>query len=279
MPGGTGKSEVLWFANRGVTPVNPSLEARSFLEEIQTGGKVEAGDWMPEEYRRIVIDLAWRFADSELSAAYAFLPWILKAPTLPVKARVARMIEEEIEHARVFYRCLKELGVDVRTRMRDWDAAYRQLENGKSFGLLRAGLAGEFAFLYYPIRDWTDFLMANFCVEGASRHLLEDGDRCSYGPLGRAMRRVLKDEIGHAGHGDAGVRRMARTREGGSRLQKALDQWFPRAFDLFGSPDSPRHKTFQKWRLKTRDNAELIESFYGEMRKKTRSLGLVVPEC
>jgi ring-1,2-phenylacetyl-CoA epoxidase subunit PaaA len=53
-----------------------------FLEYVQGGGQVEAGDWLPDEYRSRLVKFIEMHANSELMGVLPEREWILKAPTL-----------------------------------------------------------------------------------------------------------------------------------------------------------------------------------------------------
>jgi len=52
-------------------------------------------------------------ADSELAGAYGYVPWIAKAPNIQETLMVSQIVKDEVRHARVMYRLLEQLGVDV----------------------------------------------------------------------------------------------------------------------------------------------------------------------
>src|ERR1035437_10902966 len=55
---------------------------RAFEDHVLAGGKVEAGDWMPDEYRLNVLRFVEMHANSELMGVLPERDWILRAPTL-----------------------------------------------------------------------------------------------------------------------------------------------------------------------------------------------------
>ncbi len=65
------------------------LEA--FTAHVHAGGKVEAGDWMPDEYRNGVLRFVEMHANSELMGILPEREWIMKAPTLQRKLLMSRL--------------------------------------------------------------------------------------------------------------------------------------------------------------------------------------------
>ena len=60
------------------------MDARTqeFLEYVQSGGQVEVGDWMPDEYRSKLVKFIEMHGNSELMGVLPERDWILRAPTL-----------------------------------------------------------------------------------------------------------------------------------------------------------------------------------------------------
>jgi len=58
---------------------------QSFLEYVQSGGQVEATDWMPDDYRAKLIKFIEMHGNSELMGVLPEREWILRAPTLQRK--------------------------------------------------------------------------------------------------------------------------------------------------------------------------------------------------
>ena len=64
------------------------LEA--FIAHIANGGKVEATDWMPEEYRTALIRFIEMHANSELMGVLPEREWIMRAPVAAAQAGADR---------------------------------------------------------------------------------------------------------------------------------------------------------------------------------------------
>ena len=57
-----------------------------FMQRIEAGDKIEADDWMPEEYRLTLIKLISMHGMSEIMGALPEKEWVPKAPSLNRKA-------------------------------------------------------------------------------------------------------------------------------------------------------------------------------------------------
>lgn len=255
-----------------------TMNEEAFLEKIQSGQKIEPTDPMPEEYRTNLLNLLEMQADSELSGAYGYIPWIEKAPNVHEKLLVAQIVKDEVRHAYAIYKCLGELGVDIDKRIAEQDFAYRLEEDNTNIGAQRVAQDKRVNIFYYPIETWTDFIMFNFCMDRGAGHQLEDALDSSYGPWQRAIQTIFKEEVMHMNHGDTWVERLAKDPATRDEVQAALDKWFTRTMNIFGRPGSTRNKIYQKWGLKKRDNDAVRESFRQEIEEKVKLFGLRMPE-
>src|SRR5262245_28824481 len=87
-----------------------------FVAHVQKGGKVEAGDGMPEDYRKKILKFVEMHANSELMGVLPEREWINKAPTLKRKLALTAKIQDEAGHAQLLYRVARHVGehTDVR---------------------------------------------------------------------------------------------------------------------------------------------------------------------
>src|SRR3954454_15539348 len=88
------------------------MESRTeeFVSYIQEGGQVEAGDWLPDEYRAKLVKFIEKHAGSELMGVLPEREWILKAPTLQRKLALTAKVQDEVGHAQLIYRVAEDLG-------------------------------------------------------------------------------------------------------------------------------------------------------------------------
>ena len=96
-----------------------------FVAYVQEGGQVEAGDWLPDEYRQKLIKFIEMHANSELMGVLPEREWILKAPTLQRKLALTAKVQDEVGHAQLIYRIAEDLG-------KPRDAMFADLLSGKA---------------------------------------------------------------------------------------------------------------------------------------------------
>src|SRR3954452_23231128 len=239
-------------------------EARfdGFVAHVQAGGKVEAGDWMPDEYRKAVLRFVEMHANSELMGILPERNLIMRAPTLRRKLALTSKIQDEAGHAQLLYRVAEDLG---KTR----DSMYDDL------------IAGRTKFhnvFHYPTRTWADIGVIAWLVDAAAivaQQALRDS---SYAPYARTMRKICWEESVHIMHGrDVVVTMVTGTSSQRAAIQDALDRWWGPLMQMHG-PRSPREKDRDlHWRIKAKTSEELRQEFLTIYVPRIRELGLVIP--
>ncbi|MBI4370139.1 MAG: phenylacetate-CoA oxygenase subunit PaaI [Elusimicrobia bacterium] len=246
-----------------------------FREKLAKGDKITSLNEMTEEYRENLIHLMMMQADSELAGAFGYVPWIMKSPSIQETLSVAQIVKDEVRHARVMYRLLEEMGLDV--------AGYYKSHNfnlrveAADIGTERLADDKRVNIFYYPIDTWADFIMFNFCMDRGAGHQLEDAADCSYKPWCDVMEGIFKEENMHIAHGDSWTEQLAKNPETRDELQEALNRWFGRTMNIFGRANSPKNAIYRKLGLKKRDNDEVRQSFAAEIKEKCGAFGLKFP--
>jgi ring-1,2-phenylacetyl-CoA epoxidase subunit PaaA len=235
----------------------------AFVAHIGAGRKIEATDWMPDEYRRSVLRFVEMHANSELMGVLPERDWILRAPTLRRKLALTAKIQDEVGHAQLLYRVAEDLG-------KPRDAMIEDL------------LAGKTKFhnvFHYPTRSWADIGVIAWLVDAAAivaQQALRDS---SYAPYARTMRKICWEESVHIMHGrDVVVTLATGTPEQRAMLQEALDRWWPPLMQMHG-PRSPREQDRDLfWRIKAKTSEELRQEFLGIYVPRIREIGLTLPD-
>lgn len=255
-----------------------SLE--QFENAIKSGRKVEASDEMPAEYREALINLMMQQADSELSGAYGYIPWIEKAPNIHEKLLVAQIVKDEVNHAYRMFKLLNELGIETDSRIQKMDEALKmRIEDGdQSIGTKRMAEDKRVNIFYYPIETWTDFIMFNFCMDRGAGHQLEDAMACSYAPWNRTIEGIFKEEMMHVNHGNTWVKKLAESPDTKAEVQAALNKWYPRTMNIFGRPNSSKNQIYKRFNLKMRDNEDVRLAFKKDIEQALVGTGLTLPQ-
>jgi ring-1,2-phenylacetyl-CoA epoxidase subunit PaaA len=260
-----------------MSKLEPNRVREEKLEQkLAKGQKIETLEEMSDDYRGHLTNLMMMQADSELAGAFGYVPWITKSPDIKETLQVAQIVKDEVRHARVMYRLLEGVGVDVDQYYKDHNFNLRVDES--DIGTLRAADDKRVNIFYYPIETWYDFIMFNFCMDRGAGHQLEDSLDCSYKPWCDGMEGIFKEEAMHMAHGDQWTEKLSSDDKTHDKLQAALDKWYPRTMNIFGRKDSPKNKIYRKLGLKKRDNDEVRQAFAKDVAGLCKKFHLRVPD-
>jgi ring-1,2-phenylacetyl-CoA epoxidase subunit PaaA len=234
-----------------------------FEAHVHGGGKVEAGDWMPDEYRSGVLKFVEMHANSELMGVLPEREWILRAPTLRRKLALTSKVQDEVGHAQLLYRVAEDLGKSRDAMMEDLLAGKTKFHN----------------VFHYPTRTWADIGVIAWLVDAAAivaQQALRDS---SYAPYARTMRKICWEESVHIMHGrDVVVTMVNGTPQQRDMIQEALDRWWGPLMQMHG-PRSPREKDRDLyWRVKAKSSEELRQEFLTIYVPRIWELGLTLPD-
>ncbi len=80
-----------------------------FMNRIEAGEKIEADDWMPDDYRMSLIKLISMHGMSEIMGALPEKEWTPKAPTLRRKLGIMAKVQDEMGHGQLLLRVAEDL--------------------------------------------------------------------------------------------------------------------------------------------------------------------------
>ncbi|AFZ66393.1 1,2-phenylacetyl-CoA epoxidase subunit PaaA [Deinococcus peraridilitoris] len=239
------------------------LEA--FEARIQRGEKIEAGDWMPDEYRRQLIRMISQHAHSEYVGMLPEGAWITRAPSLKRKMILIAKVQDEAGHGQYLYHAAETLGA-TREEMND---------------ALLSGRAKYSSIFNYPSLTWADVGMIGWLVDGAAIKNQTMLAGCSYGPYSRAMVRICSEETFHHKQGKEMVIQYARGSEKQRQMaQDALNRWWWPSLMMLGphDADSPNSGVLSRWGVKLKSNDEVRQEFINEHVPELLEAGLTIPD-
>ena len=236
-----------------------------FDQLIAQDQRIEPRDWMPDGYRKTLIRQIAQHAHSEIIGMQPEGNWITRAPSLRRKAILLAKVQDEAGHGLYLYSAAETLGVD-REDLLD---------------LLHSGKQKYSSIFNYPTLSWADMGAIGWLVDGAAIMNQVPLCRCSYGPYGRAMVRVCKEESFHQRQGFE----ILFTLSHGTAAQHAMAQdavnrfWWP-SLMMFGPPDtdSPNSAQSTAWGIKRFSNDELRQRFVDMCVAQAESLDLQLPD-
>ncbi len=240
------------------------LEAH-FQQKVDREDKIEAKDWMPDEYRKTLIRQISQHAHSEIVGMLPEGNWITRAPSLKRKCILLAKVQDEAGHGLYLYSACETLGVDRDQLLDD----------------LHSGKAKYSSIFNYPAVSWADMGAIGWLVDGAAIMNQIPLCRTSYGPYARAMVRVCKEESFHQRQGYEIMMTLAQ----GHAIQKqmaqdALNRWWWPSIMMFGPNDSESTHSAQslKWKIKRFSNDELRQRFIDMTVPQAELIGLTIPD-
>src|SRR5207302_1333879 len=179
---------------------------------------------------------------------------ITRAPTLRRKAVLIAKVQDEGGHGMYLYSAAETLGI----------ARAEMIEQ------LLSGAARYSSIFNYPTLTWADVGAIGWLVDGAAIMNQIPICRCSYGPYGRAMVRICKEESFHQRQGFELLHTLSQgTPEQHAMAQDAVDRWWWPSVMMFGPPDARSSHTEQSmaWGIKKFGNDELRWAVFVRSRR------------
>ncbi len=235
----------------------------ALLDRIRKQQLVESVEHMSPIYLEGIKRILTVSADTELISAPAYYIAAVHAPSLNAFGSAMSIIQDELAHAHIAYRLLRDLGVDTEQLIFERDPRYFKY---------------PYAF-DIPLESWTELVVANAFYDRAGYTLLGDVHRSTtFGPWKRALVKVDKEETFHLRHGEQGMRKLNQTTSGHEALQKAVDWMFPLTIEWFGLPDDlKKHSEQLNYGFKGHSNDELRQIWMSTAVPLCHELQLKVP--
>ena len=239
-----------------------------FLDRIARGEKIEANDWMPEDYRHLLLKQIHMHAVSEIMGAYPEKEWVPKAPTLFRKLALSAKVQDEIGHGQLLLRLAEDLA-SRDGRVRD--------------DLLDDVVDGRVKFhnvFHLEAPTWADAGVIGFLVDGGAIITQASLLDSSYGPYARILKRIVAEESFHMQHGEAVVLALAGGTPGQrAMLQDAVSRWWPAMMFFFGPPAmSSASRQMMQYKIRVKTNEDLRQQFLTRYVPRVQALGITLPD-
>jgi ring-1,2-phenylacetyl-CoA epoxidase subunit PaaA len=233
------------------------------LERLRDGKLIEGPETATDAYlaglqRTLVVS-----ADTELISAPAYLRAARDAPSINSYMSAVGIVQDELGHAHIGYRMLRDLGVDT-------DELVYQ----------REPRAWKYPYAFdVPLDRWEELVVANAFYDRAGFVLLSDiYQHTSYGPWKRALVKVDREETFHLRHGERWMKILADDPDRKAAVQRAVDWMFVLTLEWFGLPDDlKRHGEQVGYQLKGMTNDQLRQTWMAATVPLCERLGFQVP--
>jgi len=232
--------------------------------KVQEGFIVESEADMTQTYKKALIGQLTVQGDTELMSAPAYFMAARDAPSTNTMVSATAIIQDELAHANIAYRLLRDLGVDSDALL--YERPPEKFKNPFGFD--------------QPLANWAELVTANGLYDRAGITLLGDVHRhTSYGPLKRALVKVGMEENFHLRHGEVWMRRLSESGgEAKELVQRAVDWMFPMGVEWFGMPDDKKHHNAQlDFKLKGMTNDQLRRTWLKAVVPLCDEIGIRVP--
>ncbi|MCA1056076.1 1,2-phenylacetyl-CoA epoxidase subunit A [Rossellomorea aquimaris] len=243
-----------------------------FMKKIEQDEKIEADDWMPDEYRNALIKLISMHGISEIMGALPEKEWVPKAPSLRRKLGIMAKVQDEMGHGQLLLRVAEDL-------MKPYGKTREHI--------MRDLFSGDLKFhnvFHMEAPTWGDAGLIGWLVDGAAIISQTNMLGASYGPYARALKRICAEEVFHAQHGEAIIMALAEgTDEQKALVQDAIDRWWEALLMFFGPADakttgSSKQDITIKYKIRTKTNEQLRQDFFTKYVPRMLSLGLKLPD-
>ncbi len=220
-------------------PVTPEIEFGHFKGQRKWERVLEIPDQRIRDYLEYLIVVQ---GDTEFASVEQQRTLLETAPTDYDAFALARVNAEEMRHGwQMCYLLVTYFGRSGRIE------AYKLLERraDRKERLLDA--------FNEPVRNWLDFFTYTDFIDRDGKYQLRMLSTCAFAPLARSIPPMLKEENFHLGTGHNGLKRILQAgRIPSTLIQKYINKWLPRAYDLFGTDHSSSARWFYVWGLKGR---------------------------
>jgi ring-1,2-phenylacetyl-CoA epoxidase subunit PaaA len=235
----------------------------TFRARVERGDLIEAGEWLPEDYRLGVLKFLEMHANSEIMGALPEREWIPRAPTLRRKMSLTAKVQDEVGHAQLIYSVAQDLGKSRETMIEDLIAGKTKFHN----------------VFHYPTETWADVALIGWLIDGAALVTQHALLKSNYAPYVRILKRICAEESLHLKHGeDITLELAGGTPAQRAMFQDALNRWWEPIMHFFGPSYAPANDALLMWRFKTRANEDLRQEFLSRYVPRIWSLGFTLPD-
>ncbi len=242
----------------------PTLQSEeALLNRIRRQQLVESIEHMSPVYLEGMKRILTVSADTELISAPAYYNAAVHAPTLNNFGSAISIIQDELGHAHIAYRLMRDLGVDTEKLI--FEREPRNFKYPYAFDV--------------PLDSWIELIVANAFYDRAGYVLLSDVyQSTTFGPWKRALVKVDKEETFHLRHGEQNMRKINKDLGGHEELQQAVDWMFLLTVEWFGLPDAmKKHGEQLEYGFKGHSNDELRQLWLSTAVPLCHELDLKVP--
>lgn len=243
---------------------SPALQSEeALLHRLHKQQLIESIEHMSPVYLEGIKRILTVSADTELISSPAYYHAAIHAPSLNAFGSAISIMQDELGHAHIAYRLLRDLGVDTEKLI--FEREPRHFKYPYAFDV--------------SLDSWVELVVANAFYDRAGYTLLGDiYQSTTFGPWKRALVKVDKEETFHLRHGEQWMRRLNKDTSGHAAIQQAVNWMFLLTVEWFGLPDDLKKHTEQlDYGFKGHSNDELRQIWMSTAVPLCNELQLQVP--
>ncbi|MFQ5652228.1 MAG: Phenylacetic acid catabolic protein [bacterium] len=220
----------------------------------------ESTEGMSESCKTALRNLLLACADTKLLLGYHYGEWTFGPPEIEAAIACCSLCQTELGHVRLLHGILtKHYGDDPDM-------------------LVESRTPSEFANIAYldrEIKDWAEFVAANYVVDLALTALLHAMRKSSFKPLHMSLEKMLQEERYHIHHGQGWFRALARKSSQTKRaITRTARQALAAVVEWYGPGDSQEDQELVAAGIKSESNAQILARVVSEVGDLSDKLGI-----
>ncbi|MEH7114997.1 Phenylacetic acid catabolic protein [Neobacillus niacini] len=233
---------------------------QEFFEYVTNGGKVDATDWMPEEYKIEVRRVMGFQGLAEIVGGMIFSEWIPKNPSIIRKMMYTAKSQDEMGHAHILIRSCEDIGLSREEIVEGYISGENKLLN----------------IFHYDFKSFEEMVSGMLLQNTAAIVQFQSLVNTSYLPYHRSLRKIMKEEAFHYNLAINMIEHISKngTKKQKDAIQSSIDLWFPRMLAYFGPSDRDKPKNHaMKMRVKVDFNDTIRDNWLNKIVPLVKSLG------
>lgn len=228
--------------------------------QTQTKKRVESAEGLDPACNAALRNLLVALADTKLLLGYHYGEWTFGTPALEAAIACCSLGQGELGHVRLLHGIL--------------NAQYGETPEELVEGRQPEAFANV-AYLDRPLKDWSEFVGANYIVDLAMTTLLLYFKDSTFQPLHTSVEKMIQEEKYHVHHGQGWFRTVARKSDAAREaLAASTAKALHSVVVWFGPPDAEDDRDLVQAGIKTATSVEVLNRFLNEVGALAKSLNV-----
>jgi len=242
----------------------------------------DKGDELPEEYKKLLLNLMSFQGDSEYAGAQRVAENMRFAPRPEEAYRLSKKVMEEMGHGYYIWNLMSDLGVDVNSRLQEL-VTNPNNPDAKKVTVINGFRKENWSKLF---ECWEDVALFSTVVTPAAVAFLGQYRECSYLPWARVNVRIHKEEYGHLAFGVWASKRCIEFGGEETRkfMQSRIEKFMKVGLGFYGRPSvegdkqSAMFDKYYEYGIKVKKPEELQVEYLELLESRLKEVGLEMPQ-